>query len=54
MKVKYFGLGDDGCLDVGELTSATQRELIEDLTKIGKDVQAVLTKGKYRSVKRVK
>ena len=54
MKVKYFGLGDGGCLNVGNLTSGTQAELVQELGTVGGDIQAVLMKGKYKSVKRVK
>ncbi len=54
MKVKYMGLEDGGCLNVGALTPATQGELITELGTVGGDVQAVLMKGKYKSVKRVK
>ena len=54
MKVKYFGLVDGGCLYVGNLTSGTQAELVQELGTAGEDIQAVLMKGKHKSVKRVK
>lgn len=54
MKVKYFGLENGGCLDVRGLTPDTQAELVKDLPKIGDDLTAVLMKGKYKSVKRIK
>jgi len=54
MKVKYFGLEDGGCLNVGGLTPATQGELVQELNTVGGDVHAILMKGKYKSVKRVK
>ena len=54
MKVKYFGLEDGGCLNVGSLTPATQGELLQELSVVGGDAQAVLMKGKYKSVKKVK
>lgn len=53
-RVKYFGLENGGCLDVGGLTSDTQAELVKDLPKIGDDLTAFLMKGKYKSVKKVK
>lgn len=54
VKVKYFGLDNGGCLNVGGLTPDTQAELVKDLPKIGDDLTAILMKGKYKSVKKVK
>lgn len=54
MKVTCVVLEDGSQYNVGALTPATLGELITELSVIGGDVHAVLMKGKYKSVKKVK
>lgn len=53
-KVTCLGLDDGTKLNVKELTVPTLQELVRDLAVVGSDTQAVLMKGAYKSVKRVK
>ncbi len=52
MKVKYFGLEDGRCLNVGALTPDMQAELVQELASSNTDT--VLKQADYKSVKRVK
>lgn len=54
MKVKCVVLEDGSQYDVSKLTPGTLGELVNELGTVGGDVQAVMMKGKYKSVKRVK
>ena len=53
-QVTHLRLEGGGCLDVSLLTPDTQAEFIRDLPKVGTDLQALLMKGKYKNIVKVK
>lgn len=53
-KIIQLKLEGKKCLDVSLLTTGTKQQLIGDLEAVGNDIDAVLMRSDYKTVKKVR